>query len=215
MTSNTTRIDISYDDSTGGDPRAAMTRATQAARAVVAELTETDTSSSTPCSEWNALDVARHIVAVVDRATAGATGRSLDDMPQLAAVDHADLNDALAASTRALQAAWADDATLSATVDVPWGTFPGAAVLAVYTADLLVHTWDLAVAIGVELNRSEGDVNASLEMAKIGFPDDAREGMPFEPVIRSEPDAAAIEHLAGWVGRDVSRWRCSRGDPNS
>lgn len=73
-----------------------------------------------------------------------------------------------------------------------------------------MHTWDLAVAIDVELNWPEPDVAASLEMAIIGFPDNTREGMPFEPVVRPEPNAPAIEHLAGWVGRDLTTWSVSR-----
>src|SRR5690606_9846602 len=47
-----------------------------------------------------------------------------------------------------VQAAWADDATLTRIVELPWATLPGAATLAMWTNELCVHTWDIAAATG-------------------------------------------------------------------
>jgi uncharacterized protein (TIGR03086 family) len=204
-----TRLSADYGQSDSADPRLMIARAIQAARTVTDSLSASEATLKTPCAEWTALDVARHMIAVIDRATAGATGAPLDAMPVLADVDHGDLIRTLDSSSSALQAAWANDATLTAMVTVPWGSFPGAVVLSVYAADLLVHAWDLAVAINVEMNWPEGDVVASLAMAKVGFPDNSREGMPFGTVISAAPESPAIDHLAGWVGRDVQKWRMS------
>jgi uncharacterized protein (TIGR03086 family) len=208
MIANSKHIGVTYENQGGAtDPREAIARAVQAARAVVAEMNANDHSAATPCSQWSAFDVACHMVGVLDRATVGATGLSIDDMPEVAKIMDLDLLGSLDASSRALQNAWASNSTLDAVIEVPWGSFPGAVVLSVYAADLLVHAWDLAVSIGVELNWPEDDVAASLEMVKAGFPDNAREGMPFGVVIRPEAGATAIEHLAGWAGRDTEKWR--------
>ena len=47
-----------------------------------------------------------------------------------------------------VQSAWADAAKLDQPMVLPWVTAPGSAMLAMYTAELTVHTWDLAVATG-------------------------------------------------------------------
>ncbi len=90
------------------------------------------------------------------------------------------------------------------------GDLPRAAVLAVYTADLLVHAWDLATAMDCSLNWPEDDVVASLAMAKAGFPDESRDALPFDHSVASEPNASTIERLAAWTGRNVSHWWITR-----
>lgn len=213
MNFTTKQLTIDYSNAEpldAADPRAALIRSILAASNVAAELSTATAANSTPCSEWKALDVARHMIAVIDRAAAGAKGQPLTDMPELVDVELDAVNGAFTQATREFHAAWADDVSLTAMMDVPWGTFPGAAVLAVYTADLLVHVWDLAAAIDCSLNWPEDDVVASLAMAKVGFPDESRDALPFEHSVAPEPNAPTIERLAAWTGRDVSHWRLAR-----
>lgn len=210
MTSTTRQIHIDYVDGTPlatDDPRCPMARAAQAAGAVMAQFPADDSRADTPCAEWDALAVAQHMIAVVDRVAAAPSGRAIVEMPILADVGHAGLVDSLEASLHTLQHAWLDDATLATMIEVPWGLVPGAAVMAMYSSELLVHTWDLAVAIGVGLNWPEADIAGDLSMAKVSIPDGPRHQMPFGPAVAPTGDAPAIEHLAGWVGRDVIGWR--------
>ncbi len=58
-----------------------------------------------------------------------------------------------AAAARAA-AAWADDATLDARVEVPWGKIPGWFALAGCVQEILMHGWHLAKATG---QPTEGD----------------------------------------------------------
>lgn len=55
-----------------------------------------------------------------------------------------------ARSVRAVLAAFREPGALDRTVDYPLGRIPGRQALAVRTADTLVHTWDLARAIGAD-----------------------------------------------------------------
>lgn len=211
-TTHTTRhIEIDYADGSplaADDPRGAMARSMQAARAVIAHVDATNAENPTPCTEWNALQLAQHLVAVFERAAAGPTDQVIDDMAILADVAIDDLTDAALASARLVHANWSTDAAMTEPIDVPWGTLPGAAVIGVYAGETIVHTWDLAVAIGVDLNWPEADVAVHHEMSKIGIPESPRdEFMPFDPVVRPGADAPMIEHLVGWQGRDVDRWR--------
>ena len=204
-------LDIDYTDGSPlavDDPRGAMARSVQAARAVIACVDAENAGNATPCADWTALEVARHIVAVFDRAAAGPTDQVIDEMAILADVPIDGLTDAALASARTVHANWSDDAAMTRPIDVPWGTLPGAAVIGVYAAETIVHTWDLAAAIGVGLNWPESDVAVHYEMSMVGIPESPRdELMPFDPVVRPGDDAPMIEHLVGWQGRDVDRWR--------
>ena len=93
-------------------------------------------------------------------------------------------------------------------IDVPWGTFPAPQVIGVYAGETLVHAWDLAAAIGADVNWPETDTAIHFEMSKQGIPEEGRgEFMPFDPVARAGDDAPMIEHLVGWQGRVVTDWR--------
>ena len=43
----------------------------------------------------------------------------------------------------------------------PWGSFPGAAVIGVDAAATLVHTWGLAVSVGLTLNWPDADTDVT------------------------------------------------------
>ncbi len=184
-----------------------MTRAMQLARAVVAEVDDQNAGNPSPCTEWNSTDVARHMIAVVDRCAAGPSGRVLDEMPILADVAVNRLDDELAESAHRVQAAWTDDA-LDADILVPWGIVSGADALGTYSGELVLHAWDLAVAIGVEPTWPEPDVQIAFEVARSVVPADGRgDFMPFDDAVDPGTAASPIEQLAGWMGRDVQRWR--------
>ena len=211
---STGHIAIDYTDGTPlhpDDPRAAMARSVQAARAVIARVDATNASNPTPCAEWSALDLARHLIAVLDRAAAGPTDEDIDSMPLLADVDLADLATHARVAAERVHANWADSEAMEMMIAVPWGEFPGAVVIGVYACETLVHAWDLAVSIGVTVDWPEEDTETHVEMSKLGIPESPRdEFMPFDPVVRPADDAPAIEHLVGWQGRDVDRWHVDR-----
>ena len=211
---STTHVPIDYTDGAplhADDPRAAMARSVQAARAIIARVDESNASNATPCAEWNAFDLARHLIAVLERAAAGPTDEDINTMPLLADVDLADLVTEAQAAAERVHANWADSDAMETMIGVPWGEFPGAVVIGVYACETLVHVWDLAVSIGVTLDWPDADTQTHLEMSKLGIPASPRgEFMPFDPVVRPADDAPVVEHLVGWQGRDVDRWRVTR-----
>ena len=210
-TSTSTTIDIQYTDGSPlapGDVRAAMARSLQAARAVIERLDDTNAGSATPCDGWTALDIARHLVTVFRKAGVAPSGADLLAFPEIADVDLDGIVGAVDEAAEAMHAAWSDDESLAVTVEAPFGTMPGAAVLGVWSGETLVHTWDLAVSIGFELNWPEPDTSISLERTMEFLPESGRpEMVPFDDAVVLADDRAPIDRLAGWMGRDVDAWR--------
>lgn len=208
---NNTNISIQYTDGAPlapDDMRTAMARALQAARSVIERLDDTNANNATPCDGWTALDVARHLVTVFRKAGVAPSGADLMAFPEVADVDLSGIVAAVDDAAVAMHAAWSDDATLATMIDAPWGTMPGAAVLCVWSGETLVHTWDLAVSIGVELNWPEPDTSINLEQTMQFLPESGRpEMVPFDDAVVLADDQAPIDRLAGWMGRDVPAWR--------
>ena len=94
-----------------------------------------------PCDEWTATDVVTHVVGVINTLVTGL-GRDA------VTIDAADPTGTWnAARDRALSAV--STADLSAMVQGPFGPQPAAQFIGrILCTDVLVHTWDLARAVG-------------------------------------------------------------------
>jgi uncharacterized protein (TIGR03086 family) len=106
----------------------------------------------TPCPEWTVRNLVNHMAAgnlnyvgLVHGATAAEflARRDTD-------VLGTDPVGVFAGSVRACAAAFAEPGALDRLVDYPFGTVTGRQALAVRTADSVIHTWDLARAIGAD-----------------------------------------------------------------
>ena len=211
--SETTSSTIAVDYTNGAplapdDMRVAIARAMQAARAVIERIDDSNASHPSPCNGWTALDLARHLVTVFRKVAIAPTGADLASVPERADVALDGLVRAIDDATDAIDAAWADDASLEVTVVAPFGTMPGADVLGVWSGETIVHTWDLAVSIGMEPNWPEPDTSISLARTMEFLPESGRpEMVPFDDAVVLADDRAPIDRLAGWMGRDVDAWR--------
>ncbi|MGI9645339.1 MAG: TIGR03086 family metal-binding protein, partial [Ilumatobacteraceae bacterium] len=182
-------------------------RSVQTARAVVAEVDAADADKPTPCPDWDAEMMACHIIAILDRVRGAAEARDLMEMPLLHDTTVDRLVVAFDASAQALHESWSDPSLLGREMTLPFGALPGAAVMAVYSSELLVHTWDLAAAIGVEPNWHDTDVAMATAVVTEGIPAEPRGAeMPFDPVVALPADAPPIHHLAAWLGRNPADW---------
>ena len=82
---------------------------------------ESNASNPTPCAEWNAFDLARHLIAVLERAAAGPTDEDINTMPLLADVDLADLVTEAQAAAERVHANWADSDAMETMIARPLG----------------------------------------------------------------------------------------------
>lgn len=85
---------------------------------------------------------------------------------------------------------------------MPWATLPGAALLAMYTNELTVHTWDLAHATGQEPEWSQPVLETALGAIQMGLPAENRVApIPFADVVPTPEGAPLIDRLVAWNGR--------------
>ena len=153
-------------------------------------------SNPAPCENWTATDVVAHIVTGMNGLAAGLTGG------EPAAVDASDPVAAWNAA-RDVTLAAISSADLSTNVNGPFGPMPAAQVIGrfMYT-DMLVHTWDLARAVGGDETLDQDTVAAAYSGLK---PMDAMLRQPgvFGPKIEpAEGDDLQTEFLK-FLGRAV------------
>ena len=129
-------------------------------------------AASTPCSEWTVHELVSHATGV-QVSMGGALGGQ--------AAEGADWKAAKAAMEQALTAPGA----LDGTVDHPlFGTMPKAMIIGIATTDLLLHTWDLARAIGADETLPTAPAEVALA---------ALQGMPAEFIRAPGRFASAVE----------------------
>ncbi|MFI5608906.1 TIGR03086 family metal-binding protein [Amycolatopsis sp. NPDC051903] len=107
-------------------------------------------TAPTPCSEWTVRALVNHVVRGNFNYAALLHGGSAADFVRLRDADAlgCDAVSAFAASVRSAMAAFESPGALDRVVDYPLGRIRGAQALAVRTADVVIHTWDLARAVG-------------------------------------------------------------------
>lgn len=106
----------------------------------------------TPCTEWDVRLLANHMTRGNLTYVGLAAGGRAADFLRLRNTDALgeDPVGSYTASVRQCAEAFAGPAVLDMIIDYPLGRIPGRQALAVRTADSLIHTWDLARAIGAD-----------------------------------------------------------------
>jgi uncharacterized protein (TIGR03086 family) len=153
-----------------------------------------------PCTGWDARDVVEHVIGFHDvlilRPLGAKPERPPDDPVRRWSVTDEALRDVL--TRRELS---------DGVIDVPAiGSLPASQLdlgrlLPVLTQDVLVHTWDLAKAVGAD-DRLDAELCARYARR---LPEDpaalARSGL-FEPAVPAPPAADAQARLLAGLGRD-------------
>jgi len=204
MNSNPT----STNDSNQGDmpdPRPGLAVAAGAVQALLTKVETADFSKPTPCDEFDVQGLLDHITMVLRRSAAIGNGIHWTSIEQDQVGSHIDTYVAEIAKAADDQGdAWADPSRLGAIVEVPWGSIPGGAAVAIYTAELATHGWDLATAIGQDFSIPDEALTVALFAVK-QIPAEGRENpeVPFGEVVDPGPDASHLLKIAGWGGRQV------------
>lgn len=166
-------------------------RAAELARAVRTE----QRSLPTPCSAWD-------VAALLDHMAGGMTYLlgALELDPVVAAAWPAP--SAVEACIAALRSPGALARTCQSPAGFPWTVAEAAAGTAM---DQLIHTWDLAVAIGAARALDVAHVEAVVAMFLPAMPDVGRAAGFVGPAVDVPADAPAQDRLLGAMGRDPSR----------
>lgn len=205
------------------DPRTAFAHAHLTLRALVDDIRPDQLENPTPCPELDVRALLGHMLTVYNRLAALGNGTDPMDMPDVVTgvADDAWPSEFLAAAHR-VQAAWTDGGKLEQMMVLPWATAPGAAMLAMYTSELTVHTWDVAVATDLAVDWHEPTIEVALGSALQALPSGDREAYfaemakdpafrpdlatrpPFRNIVPVADDASTIDRLIGWYGRQPS-----------
>jgi uncharacterized protein (TIGR03086 family) len=152
--------------------------------------------NAAPCDGWTAADVVDHVAGSANRMAASLTGG------EPAAFDKSDVvNSWNGARDRLLAAVSTGD--LSQTVNGPFGPQPAEQVIGrLMCTDVLVHTWDLARAVGGDETLDADAVAGSYSGLK---PMDAMIRMPgiFGPKIEAAAGADTQTEFLNFLGRKV------------
>ncbi len=201
------------------DPRRHFAATVKVAAAVMSAIRPEQYPSPTPCADLPVGPLQEHLVMVLRRVAAAGRGEPTSTWPMDAAdVAEGDWLDAWRAAAHDAQRAWTDDALLDRPTELPWGVFPGREVLGVYASEVAVHTWDLAVATGIEPEWDARSIEFALdaihsqlpmadrtpmwEATRAQLPPDYPWEDPFGPAVPVAADASTVDRLVAWNGRD-------------
>lgn len=187
------------------DPRPLLNAAIDQMTTLIGQADRSDAGKPTPCSEFDVAGLVGHIQAVARRGATILTTGTFEGTPTQ--IDSADWPADWADGVAQFRQAMNDDASLARQVTVPWGRVPGAGMLGMYAAELIVHGWDLASATGAADSLNSALAEAVLPVYQQVLPAELRGGeMPFAPVVEVSDDAGAYERLVAWSGRDPRPW---------
>jgi uncharacterized protein (TIGR03086 family) len=154
--------------------------------ALLVAVTPEDAGRATPCSKWNVADLSDHLV----NSVAGMATMARGGEPDWAVSTHYD------DPAAALHNAGRD---LVEALDAGRGSFPEGMA----AAELAVHAYDLATALGT----STADLDPEVAEAGYAFMSasmtDAMRGDAFGPEQSAPADADAYARIAAFAGRSV------------
>ncbi|MGQ0832106.1 MAG: TIGR03086 family metal-binding protein [Microthrixaceae bacterium] len=181
-----------------------LARAFASTRGVLANMTDADLDSSTPCASWSVRELVNHIVGGTHWF---ATTTEAGVAPEQEATDWADgdLLAAFDAGAAAAVSAFGAPGAQEKILKLPFGEFPGAAFMGLATTDAFTHGWDLARATGQSTDLDPELAEQLLAAAPMMIPDQFRgdEPMPFGPKVEPPAGATAADQLAAFLGRKV------------
>lgn len=164
--------------------------------ATVRAVTPDKWETQSPCEQWRARDVVAHVVAGHRGVIAEVRGG--ESKPLGADEDPAG---AWEEASRTIDEITADPEVLAKEIDGPTGRMPAGQIIDQFvTMDMLVHTWDLARAVGADEHLDEDSVRRAYEAVK---PMDAMIRQPylFGPKLEPPPAADLQTEFLYFLGR--------------
>ena len=168
-------------------PIVTLSRALDQAGDVLAAVHADDLDKPTPCADWTVRDLANHVAAGPARFLQMTRGEEVD----------------WSAAPQVRDGAWA--ATFRAGGDDLIHHWHGqteekAGAAGWQTAEMAVHTWDLARSLGRDVALDDEVAQAALTFLQQALTDENRSPV-FAPAVPVADDAPAYDRLAGFAGR--------------
>lgn len=184
-------------------------RAVDASVAVVARVRPADLDRPTPCAEWKLADLIAHMTVQHHGFAAAAEGNGADpEAWRIRPTD--DPVAAYAAAAERVTAAFAADGVLDRPFWLPevrgGAGFPGRQAITFHLVDYVVHGWDVARSLGVDVDLDDEVLEAALDVAAAVPDGDVRlqPGAAFAPALPAAEDAPVLDRIVAMLGRSPS-----------
>jgi uncharacterized protein (TIGR03086 family) len=176
------------------------TKALYAFDAVAARVPADAWENQSPCTEWNARQVAGHAswVAQMVGATAAGTEVARDRTEIEVAGD--DPAATVRATVDSTLAALDQSGVLQKIAQTPFGEIPVDAFLGLIFVDTVAHTWDLAAAAGVP-HGLDNDLAAQAHATLAPISDMLRGPGRFDAIVEVADDADELTKFIAFTGR--------------
>lgn len=159
-------------------------------------------NAPTPCGEWDVRTLVNHVVAELLWVPPLLDGKTIAEVGDRFEGDILS-DDPLAAWTSAAtaaQAAASQPGTQKRTVHLSFGDFPGTEYLSQVTSDVVIHSWDLARAVGA-VDRLHPRLVEFVDGFLSPQVDAWRSAGAFGPAVEIGPDVNAQDRLLAQTGR--------------
>ncbi len=186
---------------TDTDPVADCQRAVDTAQQVLGAVSAGDLDRPTPCASWAVRDLVAHMIWMCQVFAAGLHG---DDMPPAPGPIGDDPAATYAAAAAAAMDGWRTADWQDMTLALPFSQLPAAIGVRVFVGDALIHSWDLATALGRPFRIDDDLAATQLEMMQRFYDADNRgPDAAFDLAKACPPDASAGDRLIALSGRDL------------
>lgn len=155
------------------DPREAMYAAFRAAGPVIAAAEGAEAGLPTPCSEFTVGDLLAHLNSVGLRIAAMGHGGPAASVPDTTIEPNGRYAEAWSRHDADVTSTWAHLAPDDEVV-TPWRALTVTEAAGIYTTEVVVHSWDLAVSIGVPFSVDAGVAEVGIAALATELPPEAR-----------------------------------------
>jgi uncharacterized protein (TIGR03086 family) len=138
-------------------------RAVDLAASMVTQVGPADLYRSTPCRDWTARELVAHMIWMCQVFAGGLTGGVVPpEAPVLA--DDAHVAQLYASAAADAMDGWRTVDWADMVLQLPFSKLPAAIGVRVFVGDALIHTWDLATALGQPFQIPEDLARTQLEL---------------------------------------------------
>jgi uncharacterized protein (TIGR03086 family) len=187
-------------DASESDARDSFARAAAATRVVVIGVRADQLDDPSPCSKFTVRALLAHLLeAVVSLGSLGADEPPAG-VPQVGS-DMGDVVNAYDAAVASTVEVWQAEGAMEREYAAPWGPSSADQLLRFLVIEILVHGWDLAKATAQSPPADASLAELFCDWAHANVDDQARIPGVYGPEVPVAEDAAAIDRLAGFLGR--------------
>ena len=187
-------------DSPPTDELASAEAALGALRHVLHPISRDELSKSTPCSEYDVMQLTDHLMNSIT-LLGGAAGAELPERNSEDSVERQ-----IVAAARPALDAW-HRRGLTDTVTIGTNEIPATFAVSILSVEFLVHGWDYATATTHPIDVAESLADYVLGLAHKVITPEGRATVGFDDPVAVPDDAPALDRLIAFTGRDPAAGR--------